>query len=248
MQAEPAPDCTAGVKDVKVAFVDQELLDASFRGATLRTLWRVVNPGEKPITLTRWGYALTFTGKTMPADEDPVVTVEPHQCAQVRFSARIDYPPPSKRGTSSRSYTAKVSPVVGERTFKAEHSESINLPEIPRPYLLDLKTSNDSVSATVKATFAVSNENRFPVALQELQADVLLYAQKLGHVKSGPQTLPPRSKATIDFETRIELMNIGGMARAALQTTEDVSLDLKGMMLIEGDPIPVAWGGMVRPR
>lgn len=233
-----------------VRFEQATVHNASFDSGDLVLTWRVENPGPEDLVFKDWEPAVVIDGQLIDGPAESLdLEVPARETRTVSLKKTIDY---AKRFGERRpaypKYVATVNPKAGGRAYPVRHEGSCLMPSMPSVALANLHVDRAAESFDVTFVVRFSNANDFPVSVEQLKADVLVAGQRIGSLPAEPVQLPVRGKQEVVFKRTVYKDSLLGLARSALQSTEAVSMDVKGNATVQGRPMEIAAGGMIRPR
>ena len=253
-EAQVAPPLAAPVVAPERPSLRFERLDierASLDGATFVFSWMVENPGPTEVTLSDWRPVVTFERSPLAVEPSSLeVTVPARATTTVTTTAAVVYAElgPHQRDHYAVDVVGAVRPSAGGRVFAVARTWRHEMPSLPRLSVDRLHVERRSESFGIELTLRLANPNPFPVRFERLRADVKIAGQPICPLVVDQAQVVSQASHELVFRCEVRKLALGGLARAALASTEAVSVDVNGGGVVEGRPIPLSVGTMIWPR
>jgi hypothetical protein len=247
--------CDPTTDDVELKFVSRALEEPGFDTATFVTSWRVTNPYRVPVTVSRWNYEMSSTGYPVEGPgPDPTVTVPARSCQTIQLKQHLDFK--AIFGTEAPKlarYTVSVHPLItggpsGDREPELKESGPLEIPRPPELLVSRLHVTKGSEKFTIDLELRFDNPNLFDVTIERLEGELLIAGARFGRLSAPQLKLEYRKPQTLPFKLTASIDMLGGLARAALSSSEAISTDVKLWLTIAGRRFPQNTGGMIYPR
>jgi LEA14-like dessication related protein len=249
--AKAAPPCYGFLTEVQLAPLAIEDGESSWDDLNLVARFRVDNPTERPVTLHDWNGAIaSIEGLQATQIDNLPVTVQAHSCDEVRLRLTVRYTHALHTVTLVRDLELRVSPKADDGPpLEVRVTGRPRLRQSPEVKLGTIEVTRNRGSADVMFPFELLNPNVFPMKLESAELTPYVFNNPLRKTTLGPAALSPGERYPYKIQVRVDYDAVNGLASTPLHDGSlEISVDLKGTLVIDGHPFPIATGNINNAR
>jgi hypothetical protein len=249
--AKAAPPCYGFATEVQLTPLGIQDAESTWDDLTLIARLRVDNPTERAVTLHDWNGAIASIEGLQATQIDNVpVSVHARSCEEVQLRLTVRYTHALNTVTLIKDLELRVSPKADDGPpLEVTVTGRPRLRQSPEVKLGTIDVARNRGSADVTFPFEIVNPNLFAMKLESAELTPYVFNNPLRKTTLGPAALSPGERYPYKIQARVDYDAVNGLASTPLHDGSlEISVDLKGTLVIDGHPFPIATGNINNAR